>query len=91
MLEALRKPKMKLEPKRFRNLDDYLREGHRFEICFTRLELIFAGGQQQDPEPPVLVRGDRLPLAATLFAELNNYARKDSPGGVERDASQSAG
>lgn len=46
MLEALRKPKMKLEPNRFRNLDDYLGKGYRFEICFNRLEFLFAGREQ---------------------------------------------
>ena len=82
---------MQLEPKRFRNMDVYLREGHRLEIRRARLELIPAGRQQWEPEPSVLVRGGRPPLAATLSSEVNNHARENSPGWVQRDAGHSAG
>jgi len=82
---------MQLEPKAFRNVDVYLREAYRLEIRCPRLELIPAGRQQWEPEPSVLVRGGRPPLAATLFGEVNNHAPEDSPGWAQRDAGHSAG
>ena len=69
MLEAPRKPKMK--PGRTVSVTWMLsREGLPSEICFNRLEFIFAGRSSRIPNLPFPSGGDRL-LAATAF-RLNN-------------------
>src|SRR4029077_17090658 len=72
-------------------MDVDLREAHHLEIKRAGLELEPAWQQKQKAEPSVLVRARRLGLAPTPLGEVDNHARDNCPGGVQRNASHSPG